>query len=93
MSETTTQPVYVAVKERKSYKVSAIATVLSIHDGTNMLAETNQKVILDDSLYEGFVSAKLAEFSAQKDVERMLSDDPDLKGVKMEDVTVTSRLF
>ena len=93
MSETTTQPVYVAVKTRKAYKVDAKATVLSIHDGTNMLAETNEKVILDDVLYEGFVSAKLAEFEAQKDVERMLSDDPDLKGVKMEDVTVTSRLF
>ena len=91
--ETTITPVYVAVTEKKAYKVTARATILTAQATTNMLAVTEEKPILDDVLYEGFTSAQLAEFSAMKDIEVMLVEDKGLKGVKIEDVKVTSRLF
>lgn len=94
MSETTTTiPTYVAVKTRQPYKVKATAIILKAHDGTNMLLETEKKVVLDDVLYEGFTSEQLAEFSARKDIEIMLAEDPKLKGIKQEDIEVTARPF
>ena len=90
---TTTTPVYVAVKTKSAYKVSASALILTPHAETNMLAESETIPILDAVLYEGFTSAQLAEFSAMKDIEVMLGDEPKLKNVKMEDVTVTSCPF
>jgi hypothetical protein len=93
VSDTTTTPTYVAVKSRKAYKVSASAVILTPHAGTNMLLEAEDKPILDAVLYEGFTSAQLAEFSAMKDIEVIIAEDPKFKSIKMEDVKVTSSLF
>ena len=93
MSDTTTTPVFVEAKTRQAYKVTATATILSIHPGTCMLTETEKKPILDDALYEGLTSEGMAEYMARKDIENMLTENPKYKGIKMEDIKVTARPF
>ena len=82
-----------AARNKANYKVTAKATVFNVHQETNMIVGTEEKAILDDVLYEGFYDEGGAEYAARKDIERMLGEDDKLKGVKMEDVQVTSRLF
>jgi hypothetical protein len=89
-TETTTTPVYVSVKTKGNYKITAEATTLTAHKGTNMLVEKEEVVVLDDVLYEGFYSADLAVFQARKDIEKLIKAG--LK-VKMEDIGVTARPF
>jgi hypothetical protein len=90
MNEVTSTPQYVAVRTKGNYKVTAKATILTAHKGTNMLVEQEEKVVLDDVLYEGFYSSGLAEFQARKDIEKLIKAG--LK-VKMEDVEVAARPF
>ena len=65
MSEAT----YLAVKKTRNYKVTAVETVFKTHEGTNMLIEDEENIILDEEKFKG-ATKELALFAAMKQVEK-----------------------
>jgi hypothetical protein len=77
------EPMYLPVKNKGDYKITAIETTYKTHKGTNTVVEKVTNTVLDEVLYQGFYSKEMAVFAAMKDMEKsgkVEMDDVRVKG-------------
>jgi len=67
------QPKYANVKTVRNYKITAIETIQKTHEGTNMLIEDYDSIILNEKLFAG-ATEELALFDAMTEVNGMEFD-------------------
>ena len=64
------EPTYAAVKRIRNYKITAIETVLKLHEGTNMILEDDEIIRLDEKKFKG-ATQELALADAVAEVKKI----------------------
>jgi len=67
------QPKYANVKTVRNYKITAVETIQKTHEGTNMLIEDYDSILLNEKLFAG-ATEELALFDAMTRVKDMECD-------------------
>jgi len=68
------QPKYANVKTVRNYKITAIETIQKTHEGTNMLIEDYDSILLNEELFAG-ATEELALFDAMTVVKENVACD------------------